>query len=223
MIERLEQLLQRVRVRGAQPRPVPRRDVSAVSGKTADTAVTSVSQRTLAAQAVAAEQARADHDSEERLVASPLEPPEEPTVVAASSQAQDSIPPIDVTEVEIVEEEEEEAPISSRRTVSSEPEEQLAEMAFGREEEPAQPLHTPPPESGRLPAAPVADFDPDITGVRTSTPSAPHRPAERERELVPEALRPDLAPSDAIAEIIAKAQSSTPATFVALLDTSLSL
>jgi hypothetical protein len=96
-------------------------------------------------------------------------------------------------------------------------------MAFGTEE-PRQPLHTPPPESGRLPAAPVADFDPDVTGVRNATPLLPRRPVEPvPHEIVPEATRPQLAQSDAVAEVIAEAQVFAPSTFVALLDASLAL
>jgi hypothetical protein len=159
-----------------------------------------------------------EHDSEERLVAAQSEPPEEPTVVIAAA-TRESTPPIDVTDVEIVDEEEEEAPISSRRSVASQPEERLAEMAFGGEE-PREPLHTPPPESGRLPAAPpVVDYDADVTGVRSST-QAPRPP---EPELVPEPVRPQVGPSDAVAQVIAAAQRFAPETFVALLDASLAL
>ena len=220
-IDRLERLLQRVRSRAAQPRAVPRKDSGAVANKAAP-APTSVRPVLPTAQAAGAHPLQ-EHDSEERLVTAQLEPAEEPTVVLVAG-ASDSIPPIDVTEVEVVEEEEEEeAPISSRRTVASQPEERLAEMAFGGEE-PRQPLHTPPPESGRLPAAPAVDFDPDVTGVRNAAPIAEHpQEPESRRELVPEPVRPQLSPNDRIAEMIAKAQSFAPQTFVALLDASVSL
>jgi len=224
-INRLEQLLHRVRLRAAQPRTVPRKDAGAAFANRAAAGPTSTRPGMPAAQAAGAEPLQ-EHDSEERLVTAQMEPAEEPTVVFVAS-ASDSIPPIDVTEVEVVEEEEddeeEEAPISSRRTVASQPEERLAEMAFGGEE-PRQPLHTPPPESGRLPAAPAVDFDPDVTGVRNAAPIAEHHhEPESRRELVPEPVRPQLSPSDRIAEMIAKAQSFAPPTFVALLDASLSL
>lgn len=221
-INRLEQLLQRVRLRAAQPRTVPRKDSGAVANKAA-AEPTSVRPVLRTAQAAVAEPLQ-EHDSEERLVTAQLEPAEEPTVVLVSA-ASDSIPPIDVAEVEVVEEEEEEeeAPISSRRTVASQPEERLAEMAFGGEE-PRQPLHTPPPESGRLPAAPAVDFDPDVTGVRNAAPIAEHpQESESRRELAPEPVRPQLSPNDRTAEMIAKAQSFAPQRFVALLDASLSL
>jgi hypothetical protein len=220
-ISRLEQLLQRVRLRAGQPRTVSRADADSVATKAVGEP-TSTRPRMPSLPAAAAGKSQ-DLDSEERLVAVQSEPAEEPTVVLVAA-ASDSIPPIDVTEVEIVEEEEEEeAPISSRRTVASQPEERLAEMAFGGEE-PRQPLHTPPPESGRLPAAPAVDFDPDVTGVRNAAPIAEHhQEPESRRELVPEPVRPQLSPNDRIAEMIAKAQSFAPQTFVALLDASVSL
>jgi hypothetical protein len=121
-------------------------------------------------------------------------------------------------------EEIEEAPVSSRRPVFPEPEERLADLAFGSEE-PSPPRHTPPPESGRLPAAPSpmeVDTDAadaaDVTGVREAPPIAP-----RTHDLVPEATRADLAPHDAVADIVAEAQRFAPSTFAALLDASLAL
>ena len=115
-------------------------------------------------------------------------------------------------------EEVEEAPLSSRRPVAPEPEERLADMAFGAEE-PSPPRHTPPPESGRLPAAPAIEFDGDVTGVREATPIAPARP----RDLVPEATRAALTPSGAVADLVDEAQRFAPDTFAALLDASLAL
>jgi hypothetical protein len=221
-INRLERLLQRVRLRAAQPRTVSRADAGSVATK-AIGEPTSARPRMPSLPTAAAGKPQ-DLDSEERLVAVQSEPAEEPTVVLVAA-ASDSIPPIEVTEVEIVEEEEEEeeAPISSRRTVASQPEERLADMAFGGEE-PRQPLHTPPPESGRLPAAPAVDFDPDVTGVRNAAPIAEHhQEPESRREFVPEPVRAQLSPNDRIAEMIAKAQSFAPQTFVALLDASVSL
>ena len=90
-------------------------------------------------------------------------------------------------------------------------------MAFGAEE-PRPPRHTPPPESGRLPAAPTVEFDADVTGVREATPIVP-----RSRELVPEATHVELAPSDAVADLVGEAQRFAPGTFAALLDASLAL
>jgi len=126
-----------------------------------------------------------------------------------------------------------EAPLSSRRPVEPEPEERLAEMAFGAEEPP--PRHTPPPESGRLPAAPAGDFDADVTGVREATPIAPVRAQEHEvaavvatlpppaRELVPETTRAALPAGDVVVDVVGQAQRFQPSTFVALLEASLEL
>ena len=152
-------------------------------------------------------------DSRERLVAAA------PVTLAAvvaevpPPELLDESPPEILAAVEEVEE----APLSSRRPVAPEPEERLADMAFGAEE-PSPPRHTPPPESGRLPAAPAVEFDADVTGVREATPIVP-----RSRELVPEATRAELAPSDAVADLVGAAQRFAPATFAALLDASLAL
>jgi len=216
-------------MRAAQPQAIARQGLgAAVVLAVAEDDFEAGPQRTPVPQTIVEEAAPKEHDSEERLVAAQSEPSEEPTAVIAAPSADESIPPIDVTEVELLEEEEEEeeAPISSRRTVASEPEERLADMAFGGEE-PRQPLHTPPPESGRLPAAPASDFDPDITGVRSAAPAAPNQAeAEQEprpREFVAEAVRPELAQSDMVVEVVFAAQGFAPATFVALLDASLGL
>jgi hypothetical protein len=98
----------------------------------------------------------------------------------------------------------------------------MADLEVVAEDE--EPLHTPPPESGRLPAAPVTEFDPDITGVRNATPLLPRRAEEPVRhELVAEAIRPQLVRNDAVAEMITQAQQFAPATFVELLEASLAL
>jgi hypothetical protein len=111
------------------------------------------------------------------------------------------------------------------------PEERLAELAFGSEE-PQSARHTPPPKSGRLPAPPAGDFDPDVTGVRVTpglsveeeaTPiSAP--PAEPS-VLSPQPVRAQLASGTnvRVPDIIGEAQAFAPATFLALLEASLSL
>jgi len=79
--------------------------------------------------------------------------------------------------------EDEPAPSSSRRPISPPPAEEIAETAFGADDLAPPPRHTPPPESGRLPAAPelapVIDADDeveDITGVHHS-PASPASPA----------------------------------------------
>jgi hypothetical protein len=142
----------------------------------------------------------------------------------------------------------EEAPASSRRTVAQQPEERIAQIAFGADEPTREPLHTPPPESGRLPAAAAIDFDADVTGVRDSAPVAPLRPdragparpevalpdppaaadgpamgAAPAQGLAPEPTHPNLPESEGVAEVIGEAQRFAPGTFVALLDASLAL
>jgi hypothetical protein len=173
------------------------------------------------------------HDSRERLVAAgPVSVEQvsaqavaaEPLPVEPVAPVQESTPPLDVTDLDDVVAPEEEPPISSRRMVVAQADERLAHMAFGSDEPPA-PLHTPPPESGRLPATPAADFDPDpdVTGVRDATPLLPLRAQPVAREMAPDAMRPQLVPSDMVADVIAEAQGFSPSTFVGLLDASLSL
>jgi hypothetical protein len=108
----------------------------------------------------------------------------------------------------------EEAPVSSRRPVMPEPEQRLEEIAFGAEE-PSPPRHSPPPESGRLLAAPVAQFDtPKDAAVASEA---------RARDLVPEAIVADLAANAEVAEVIGEAQRFAPSSFVELLDATLAL
>jgi hypothetical protein len=189
------------------------------------------------------------YESRERLVAASSVAAEETAhsraaveVGAASAPEveavieEDSSIDAEVAEAEAIEDAaiEEEAPASSRRTLAQQPEERIAEIAFGADEPPREPLHTPPPESGRLPAAAAAiDFDGDVTGVRDSAPVAPLRPQAAEaavhqssaptRELVPEPTHPNLPAGDGVAEVIGEAQRFSPGTFVALLDASLAL
>jgi hypothetical protein len=106
------------------------------------------------------------------------------------------------------------APASSRRPVMGEPDDRLERMAFGAEEAPP-PLHTPPPESGRVPAAPADDFDPDVPDTREAA-----RPDER---LVAEATRVLLESGVPVAKLSGTPRRSLPATFSALLDETLSL
>ena len=143
----------------------------------------------------------------------PLESVAAPIGEALPPESLDESPPDLLAAVEEVDE----APLSSRRPVAPQPEERLADMAFGTVE-PGPPRHTPPPESGRLRAAPAVEFDGDVTGVREATPMA-----SRPRELVPEATRADLAPSDVVPDIVGEAQRFAPTTFAALLDASLAL
>jgi hypothetical protein len=155
-------------------------------------------------------------DSRERLVAA------DPVDAAGASV---------IAEVEEVEEEEdaaedvqeEEAPASSRRPVAPAPEERLAELAFGTEEQPAA-GRTPPPKSGPLPAPPL-DFDADVTGVRKSVPpGADSSESPAPARLTPQVARLQVSEGrDPIVDVIGAAQRFAPPTFTSLLDASLSL
>jgi hypothetical protein len=157
-------------------------------------------------------------ESRERLVAAEPVAPEavqDAPVVAVVEES----PPELLAAIEEVEE----APLSSRRPVAPQPEERIADIAFGAEE-PSPPRHTPPPESGRLPAAPAAEFESeaDITGVREAPP-VPAIETPRPRELRPQSIGASLAAGDAVADVVGEAQLFAPATFVELLDASLAL
>jgi hypothetical protein len=170
-------------------------------------------------------------DSRERLSAAPAVAPE-PAAVDAGPTA----PRVEVLSdeegvaAEDEEEELEEAPASSRRPVAP-PEERLAELAFGTEE-PQPARHTPPPKSGRLPAPPAGDFDPDVTGVRAAAPGLSldeEAPVSAQTTapsvLSAQSVRADLASGAnvRVPDVIGEAQAFAPATFLALLDASLSL
>ena len=187
--------------------------------------------------------ARAPLESRERI--SEAAPPMEPQVAepVAARGPDESGPSIEQVEVLGEQEEDaaiagdedeelEEAPASSRRPVAP-AETRLADLAFGTEE-PQPPRHTPPPKSGRLPAPPAVDFDADVTGVRPAVTPEAARPAVEDEAtqvsaqasvLTPQAARPNLAvPADAkVIDVVGEAQRFTPATFMALLDASLSL
>ena len=155
-------------------------------------------------------------ESRERLVAA------EP--VAESDTVAEVVPPevLEESPADVLSavEEVEEAPLSSRRPVAPQPEERLADMAFGAEE-PRPPRHTPPPESGRLPAAPDVEFEADVTGVREATPIAVAVPPVA--HLVPETTRADLGGGERVPDVVGAAQRFSPSTFTALLDASLAL
>jgi hypothetical protein len=149
---------------------------------------TGVPPATPVASAPRVEDAPDKYESRERLVAAPSvgseEPAQSPAAIDASAASAPEVEAVieedDSLDAEVAEVGEEsaveEAPASSRRTVTQQPEERIAQIAFGTEEPARQPLHTPPPESGRLPAAAAMDFDSDVTGVRDSAPVAPLRP-----------------------------------------------
>jgi hypothetical protein len=109
----------------------------------------------------------------------------------------------------------EEPPASSRRPLAPQPEERLAEMAFGAAE-PRPPLHTPPPESGRLPAAPEVEFPDEDTGVHAA-------PSPASSMLTSETTRADLGPGQGVASMQGGVRAFHPATFAELLDASLGL
>ena len=173
--------------------------------------------------------------SQERLSAAPspsTDPPE------ALADADDVGPTIEqgealadeVDEASLAGEEgQDEPPISSRRPVAPPPEERLAELAFGAGE-PQPPRHTPPPKSGRLPAPPSVDFDGDVTRVRDAVALAaeddaaqPPSHVSRAAVLTARPARPNLGSSPRVADIVGQAQAFAPATFLELLDASLSL
>jgi hypothetical protein len=121
-------------------------------------------------------------------------------------------------------EEEEAAPSSSRRRVEppvESKEKPLEELAFGTESVP--PRHTPPPESGRLPAAP--EFDQDVTGVRETSSLASPQVVVAEAVPVsePEVLRPVIAGDGPVATFVGSPPVATPLTFGDLLDATLGL
>jgi hypothetical protein len=165
---------------------------------------------------VAAEEAGTGQSprSRERLVAA--EPAMGLVVQMPAPEPLPEEPPDLLTIVERIEE----TPVSSRRPVATEPEKRLSDMAYGaEEEEESLPRHTPPPESGRMAAAPSSgDPDADVTGVRESPVMAP-----RGLGLIPEEIRADLAPHDAVADMVGEAQPFAPTTFAGLLDASMAL
>jgi hypothetical protein len=179
--------------------------------------------------AIAAEESAVPEASQsrERLVAAEPVADEAST---AESPAAEMVEASAVLEVQSVLEvaveepvEEEEAPASSRRPVAPPPEERLEEMAFGASE-PEPPRHTPPPESGRLPAASEEDYDADITGVRSSGKSV--HPAAAPIDLVPEATLADLSSSarmGEVADVVGNTSMPALTTFVAVLDVSIAL
>jgi hypothetical protein len=183
--------------------------------------------------AVAASEGEEGTDSRERLSAAP------PELLEPTGDSLDPGPSLEVEELAEVneggipgdeDEEIEKTPASSRRPVTSPPEERLADLAFGTEES-QPPRHTPPPKSGRLPAPPPGEFDPDVTGVRAApvissddeTMASPH--AAEPSVLSAQAVRANLGsgPSVHVVDVIGEAQRFAPATFLDLLDASLSL
>ena len=183
--------------------------------------------------AVAASEGEEARDSRERLSAAP------PELLEPTGDSLDAGPSLEVEELanEVNEggipsdedDEIEKTPASSRRPVTSPPEERLANLAFGTEES-QPPRHTPPPKSGRLPAPPPGEFDPDVTGVRAApvisddeAMASPH--ASESSVLSAQAVRPNLGsgPSVHVVDVIGEAQRFAPATFLDLLDASLSL
>lgn len=130
-------------------------------------------------------------------------------------------------------EEEEPAPSSSPRPVGPAPGEQIERAAFGHDEPSAPAIHTPPPDSGRLPKAseappPIDDFDVgDVTGVHALERSGEQRAMPREElealALVPEVTFAEVADAGEVAHVVARAERSTPRTIGELLDATLGL
>ncbi|MDP9000800.1 MAG: hypothetical protein M3O46_11890 [Myxococcota bacterium] len=232
VIGRLEMLLERVRARIAEPHRQVATGGNAETGRPlvaggdaeviAEATDTRGGEETFAPERAPDGRTSYGNDSSERLVAA-----QSPASLQAAAESGpdviESPVPIDMTDADVVAEDEE-PPSSSRRTVAAQPEERLDQMAFGAEEpDPRGPLHTPPPESGRLPAAASTHFDADDIGVRSATPLLPRRPPAPPPDLVPDEIRPARTQTDAVADVIAEAQRFAPTTFVALLDASLSL
>jgi hypothetical protein len=152
----------------------------------------------------------------------------EPPASSGAVEAEAVRPPEDVaspleSEAGADEEEPEPGPASSRRPVMmTEPEERLEQMAFGTAETPP-PRHTPPPESGRMPAAPAMEPESDATGLREVVSPAVEPPPSPVVQLVPQPTRAALDSRDDIAEVIGEAQAFQPASFSALLDATMAL
>jgi len=200
-IARLEALLARVRARAAEPRAARgAQPASFVPDRPVEAAGEEDDQPTLPPPSIVYSSALSPEGRERPAATAVAAPPES-----------DGAPEIERVREEEVEEE---APVSSRRPVVPEPEERLAELAFGAEE-PSPPRHTPPPESGRLPAAPAAQFE-----ASGGTNADAEQPAI---ELAPEAIRGPLASGAQVVDVIGAAQRFAPSSFVELLDASLAL
>jgi hypothetical protein len=106
------------------------------------------------------------------------------------------------------------APASSRRPVTLEPEDRLEQIAFGADEA-RPPLHTPPPESGRVPAAHAGDYDSDSPPMGGD--GHPNEP------LLAQATRAVLPSFATVAELTGDPSRSMPVTFSAILDDTLAL
>jgi hypothetical protein len=114
---------------------------------------------------------------------------------------------------------EEPAPSSSRRPITVE--EKLLQLA---EEDDA--VHVPPPESGKLPAAPILNLeDPDGTGVlrRPAEEKPTTAPAPTATSAEPEVVRAEAAKTTEVAAFVGKAPAPKPSTFGELLDLALRL
>jgi hypothetical protein len=145
-------------------------------------------------------------DGNDSLEQSPAEPRAGVDARAQASQSEAD---------NVGEEAAEPAPASSRRPVMPEAEDRLARMAFGVEEAPP-PLHTPPPESGRVPASPADDFDSDPL-------EAPRQVRHPDEPLIAEATRALLQSSVPVAKLVGGPNRPAPMTFSAILDETLSL
>jgi len=197
-------------------------------------------------------QTEAPAQSDERIVAAkPVAQEPEPEEIPAVAAA----PELEVAGDLMGEEAEElpepeAAPSSSRRPLGPPAGEVLEAKAFGGEPEPA--IHTPPPESGKLPAAPeippaveAADYDnQDITGVHhtpatrepapavdvlaqsgehAAKPVAHAEPPREPSKLMPEITHAAPKASAPVHDVIGEANAFKPATFAELLEASLKL
>lgn len=129
---------------------------------------------------------------------------------AADASLSDSVADLDVL---MASSEAEEVPASSRRPIQL----QAPEEAFHDTRTPLPP-HPVPPESGRQVAAPVADFEGDLSGVRSVAAADIAPPVELKAEITRPAV-------EAASPAVFRGAPPTfqPATFGELLDATLSL
>jgi hypothetical protein len=193
-------------------------------------------------------------DSRERLVAAQLPSPSTAASGPAADAGADAVASADASAVEVTpsvhpshaeqpppplepelapDTEIEQPPASSRRPVAPEPEEQIARIAFG-DDVVEPPRHTPPPESGQLPAPDESDLESDLDSPATIDPfdaqtdehalsasAAGARPSPS--RLVVVETRAVLAGDGDVAEMTNVDPIKQPETFVELLRVSLAL
>jgi hypothetical protein len=244
-VARLQALLERVRTRASggegllqSVRPAPPAAPAEMPAMPPMAAIPAHAMPTPAAPAVAAASRRAiDTASEPEIdfvvqeTVIDLSEPFDDAPPARAAEGRTAAPAVPPLAPDDLDDELSGPPSSSRRVIAAEPEEQLSEMAFGAGDLPP-PRHTPPPESGRLPAAPDADLEPeitldasevDITSVRPAAPTPVPADAEESAALAPQVTRGTMPSAGFAPGVVGKAQELAPGTFLELLDASLGL